>query len=61
MIKRFLAKIQRCFNEGKNKIFCPAGVSQWTECQAENQRVTSSISSQGTGLGCSQVPSWGCT
>ena len=34
-----------------------AGVAQWIECQPANQRVTSSIPSQGTCLG--QVPSWG--
>ena len=31
-----------------------AGVAQWTEPQPANQRVTGSIPSQGTGLGCGQ-------
>ena len=34
------------------------GVAQWTECQPANQRVTSSIPSQGTCLGC-RLPHWG--
>ena len=29
-----------------------AGVAQWIECRPENQRVASSIPSQGTCLGC---------
>ena len=33
-----------------------AGVSQWTECWPVNQRVTSSISSQGTCLDCRPGP-----
>ena len=36
----------------------PAGVSQWTECQPVNQRVTGSIPSQGTCLGCRPGPWW---
>ena len=33
-----------------------AGVAQWIECQPSNQRVTGSIPSQGTGLGCGPGP-----
>ena len=36
--------------------FAPAGVAQWIECWPENQRVTSSIPSQGTCLGCGSGP-----
>ena len=34
----------------------PAGVAQWIECYPASQRVTSSIPSQGTGLGCRPGP-----
>ena len=39
-----------------------AGVAQWTEHQPVNQRVTGSIPSQGTCLGCrpGRAPSRGC-
>ena len=37
----------------------PAGIAQWVEHGPMNQRVTSLIPSQGTCLGCSQVPSRG--
>ena len=33
-----------------------AGVAQWTECQPVNQKVASSIPSQGTCLGCGPGP-----
>ena len=33
-----------------------AGVAQWIECQPANQRVTGSIPSQGTCLGCGPDP-----
>ena len=33
-----------------------AGVTQWIECWPSNQRVTSSIPSQGTYLGCKPCP-----
>ena len=36
-----------------------ASVAQWIEHQPTNQRVTGSIPSQGTGLGCSPGPLWG--
>ena len=36
-----------------------AGVAQWIECQPENLRVTSSILSQGTCLGCTPSPQLG--
>ena len=36
-----------------------AGVAQWIECWPENQRVTGSIPSQGTCLGCGPGPQWG--
>ena len=32
--------------------FCPTGVAQWVECWPVNQRVSGSIPSQGTCLGC---------
>ena len=35
-------------------------MAQWTECWPVNQRVASSIPSQGTCLVVGQVPSWGC-
>ena len=34
------------------------GVVQWIEHQPENQRVTGSIPSQGTCLGCGPGPQW---
>ena len=33
-----------------------AGVARWIECWPENKRVTSSIPSQGTYLGCGPGP-----
>ena len=36
-----------------------AGVAQWTECRPVNQKVTSSIPSQGICWVAGQVPSWG--
>ena len=36
-----------------------AGVAQWIECQPANQRVTGSIPSQGTRLGCGPGPQLG--
>ena len=36
-----------------------AGVAQWIECRPVNQRVTGSIPSQGTCLGCRHIPSRG--
>ena len=36
-----------------------AGVAQQTECWLANQRVASSVPSQGTGLGCRPRPQWG--
>ena len=36
-----------------------AGVAQWIECQPTNQRVTGSIPSQGTCLGCGPGPQGG--
>ena len=35
------------------------GVAQWIERQPANQRVTGSIPSQGTCLGCGPGPQWG--
>ena len=35
-----------------------AGVAQWIECQPVNQRVTGSIPSQGTCLGCRPDPQY---
>ena len=44
----------------KNKIkIALAGVAQWTECQAKNQRVTCSIPREGTYLGCGPGPQLG--
>ena len=37
-----------------------AGVALWTQHRPVNQKVASSIPSQGTCLGSGQVPSWGC-
>ena len=36
-----------------------AGVAQWFQCGPANQRVTSSIPSQGTCPGCRPCPQWG--
>ena len=33
-----------------------AGVAQWTECRPANQRVSGSVPSQGTCLGCRPGP-----
>ena len=41
----------------KNKVSTAlAGVTQWTECQLANQKVTPSTPSQGTCLGCGPGP-----
>ena len=40
----------------KKKKRALAGVAQWIECGPTNQRVTSSIPSQGTCLGCGPGP-----
>ena len=37
-----------------------AVVTQWIEHWPANQKVTSSIPSQGKYLGCGQFPGWGC-
>ena len=39
--------------------FTLAGVAQWIEHQPANQRVASSMPSQGTCLGCGPGPQWG--
>ena len=39
--------------------FALAGEAQWIECGAVNQRVTGSIPSQGTCLGCRPGLLWG--
>ena len=50
-------KVQRPhFGIIKYKHFALAGVAQWIEHQPVNQRVTSSIPSQGTCLGCGPGP-----
>ena len=36
-----------------------AGVDQWIEHWLVNQNVAGSVPSQGTGLGCCQIPGWG--
>ena len=43
----------------RNNIKVLAGVAQWIECWPVNQRVTSSIPSQGMCLGCGLGPLWG--
>ena len=40
----------------KNKVFALAGVAQWIERRPVNHRVTGSIPSQGTCLGCRPGP-----
>ena len=53
-----LGKNQKCSGEeklssySKKCILALAGVAQWIECWPVSQRVTSSIPSQGTCLGC---------
>ena len=44
-----------------NSYFVLAGVAQWIECQPANQRVTGSIPSQGTCVGCRPGPNVGGT
>ena len=44
--------------ENKKNTLALAGVAQWIECWPANQRVTSSIPSQGTCLACGPGP-WG--
>ena len=52
--------LSRCENkETIKRSLALAGVAQWIECQPENQRVTSSIPSQGTCLGCGPDPQLG--
>ena len=46
-------------NKNQFKKLALAVVAQWIERQPVNQRVTGSIPSQDTCLGCGQVPSWG--
>ena len=41
------------------KIFALGGVAQWIEHRPANQRVASSLLSQGTCLGCRPGPQWG--
>ena len=40
----------------KKKMRAPAGMAQWIECWPVNQRLTGSIPSQGTYLGCGPGP-----
>ena len=40
----------------KNTETALAGVAQWIECQPANQKVTGSVPSQGTCLGCRPGP-----
>ena len=40
----------------KNKCFTLVGVTHWIECPPANERVTGSIPSQGTCLGCGPGP-----
>ena len=40
----------------RRKVVALAGVAQWIECRAANQRVSSSIPSQGTWLACGPGP-----
>ena len=40
-------------------LYALAGVAQWFECWSADQRVTSSISGQGTCLGCGTSTQWG--
>ena len=43
----------------ENIMLAQTAVAQWIEHQPANQRVTSSIPSQGTRLGCGPGPLWG--
>ena len=48
---------QRCQNDLKEMRYSAlAGVAQWIECWPVNQRVSGSIPSQGTCLGCRPGP-----
>ena len=44
--------------EGKGQEIALAGVAPWIDHQPVNQRVTGSIPSQGTYLGCRPGPQW---
>ena len=44
------------YSHEKYKYQALAGVAQWTECRPANQRVASSIPSQGSCLGCGPGP-----
>ena len=57
----YLAPNKQSMNayELKNLGLALAGVAQWIERQPVNQRVTGSIPSQGTCLGCRPGPQWG--
>ena len=48
------------YSEASAQEFCGAlsGVAQWIECRPANQRVSGSITSQGTCLGCRPGPQW---
>ena len=48
-----------CRQISNKKAGALAGVAQWIEHGPENQRVTSSIPSQGTCLGCGPGPQYG--
>ena len=47
-----------CAEKKKGRL-APAGVAQWIECRPVNQKVASSIPSQGTFLGCGPGPRLG--
>ena len=62
-LSSFIVAYTRCQEEwylrSKNAVEALAGVTQWIECRTANQRVTSSIPSPGTCLGCRPGPQWG--
>ena len=49
--------ISYCYNQKRSGAL--AGVAQWIEHCGANQRVTGSVPSQGTSLGCRPGPQWG--
>ena len=57
---RLLSSHEVPFPASKTEMKALAGVAQWIEHGPANQRVTGSIPSQGTCLGCRPSPQWGC-
>ena len=57
-LQRMLKELSEDLHIIKKTQSALAGVAQWIECRPTNQRVTGSIPSQGTHLGCGPGPHW---